>query len=376
MINVICFIPESLPPFNLHSFLRRVGSTTRQSLTQRGRDPSSSGNKPFANSRYAALVSQSATQYLYCFLPSTGGCLPSILSIHEVVPLLSCLLLFALGILSRTRQSAHDLAALVEALLLARLLSSESSLPEVLIRSATLLAGAEYGMEVQQSIKQGSTRVPHKTQLSRARIKLDMLLMLIRQDMLASSGEFLFLSADASPIGGKEYFLVIEDKVRRKDAASLVGADLGALQAFSFNKSLETSSLPVTILGSGAASAASKAECLAHVCLLDTAQNGDPLLTKRYACSIVCLCTDFGAEGHLTAMPAVDLRDLQRVSVRESNGLLTDDGVGASQPSDFLSLDQAGQDGALVSIPGGGVIDSFLVLGLEIYIFWLVTSDG
>lgn len=245
----------------------------------------------------------------------------------------------------RRRAPSYGLYDLLEALLLARLLSSEENLPEVLVRSAAILKGAEFAQETLQAFKEKRKHIPHKTQLSRARIKLDMLLMLLRQaqwsemcpSVSSEPGCFLFLSCDASPLGGKEFFLAIEDRVTRKDAASLVGASDSDLQEFSRNGCLETSSLPVTLLGSGATSSAAKAECLAHSLLLDTAKDGDPLWTSLYSKSIVCLCTDFGPEGHLNSMPPMDLRELQQVAVKESKGLLSDDGIGAPRPHEFIS---------------------------------------
>ena len=62
----------------------------------------------------------------------------------------------------------------------------------------------------QAQIAKKELAVPHPTQLSRARVKLDMLMMKLKQQQWASArrncdtGFFIMLSVDASPIQGTD----------------------------------------------------------------------------------------------------------------------------------------------------------------------------
>lgn len=60
------------------------------------------------------------------------------------------------------------------------------------------------------------------------------MLMLERQRQWAESleGHFIFLSGDSSPQAGLEFFVVIEDRVRRADAALLPEATIEARLEF------------------------------------------------------------------------------------------------------------------------------------------------
>jgi len=76
--------------------------------------------------------------------------------------------------------------------------------------------------------RQKSLAVPHKTQLSRGRLKLDILLALERQRCWAQAqvqeGHFVYLSCDSSPQGSLEFFVAVEDRISRKEAAELIEA--------------------------------------------------------------------------------------------------------------------------------------------------------
>ena len=179
-----------------------------------------------------------------------------------------------------------------------------------------------------ERIKSKEVPVPHKTQLSRCRVKLDMLLMQMRQQEWsgtfagATSDFFVYLSADASPQGSLEYFLVLEDRITREHAASIAGATPEERDQWCRAGYLKTTTLPPTILGSGKASAASKFEALTHAVILDTMCDADPGYVARYSQSVVSYCSDFGPESNLSYIPSLCIQDLLASNVKNSGGLL------------------------------------------------------
>ena len=176
---------------------------------------------------------------------------------------------------------------------------------------------------VYQEIKDKELAVPHKTQLSRARIKLDMMLMNLRQSEFAGEEWFIYLSADASPQGSLEFYVVLEDKIRRSDAALIMEATPEERARWCSAVHLRTSPLPICILGSGKASAASKFEALIHASILDGMHDGDPAHMTKYATSIISYCSDYGTEAALTNIPSVSVQHILNNNVLHSQGLLT-----------------------------------------------------
>lgn len=147
-------------------------------------------------------------------------------------------------------------------------------------------------------------------------MKLDLLLMMERQRQWASSssasegdhGYFVFLSADASPQGSLEYFIILEDRIRRSDASLVIEATEAELDEWRSKDRLLTSVLPVCILGSGHATTAAKFDCLTHAAGLDCMFNGDLSHLARYSASVMGFCSDWGSEGHLCQARSQGLR--------------------------------------------------------------------
>ena len=210
-----------------------------------------------------------------------------------------------------------------------------------------------------QKIKQKDLAIPHKSQLSKSRIKLDMVLMCLRQlewnigcgdsDCPDSSGWFVYLSADASPQGSLEYFLVLEDRVSRKQAAAIVGATPEERDQWCTQEHLRTTTFPATILGSGRTSAASKFEALLHAVCLDTMHNGDPLQVMRYSESVVSYCSDYGAEANLSQIPKICIEEFLDSNISNSGGLLASRQSMAAQHLGAIQAD-ASEVGGVITV--------------------------
>ena len=159
-------------------------------------------------------------------------------------------------------------SSLLEALMTSRLVKNSKDLPEVLIRSAHFLFGSEISAAVQKQISEHSIKVPSESTLCRARLKLDVLAMLARQEELSRArGEFFtMVSTDSSPQGGLDYLMSLEDRVSRESAAQLMVAGAGqqALERWARDYGLETSQLPLAIVASGNSNLAGKYEALFH----------------------------------------------------------------------------------------------------------------
>lgn len=146
----------------------------------------------------------------------------------------------------------YRLIALVEALLVSRLLRNSSYLCDVLIRSVHFCFGAPAAQSVKNSIASGAVNVPSSATLCRARVKLDLILMAWRQKQwVASSDEFIFLSADSTWLEGSDYMMTIQDSITYEDAASVIDASDEELAAFNEGMNLRTAVLPLGIVGAG-----------------------------------------------------------------------------------------------------------------------------
>ena len=75
----------------------------------------------------------------------------------------------------------YTLASLMEALLAGRLLSNAANLQECMRRSVHFLLGPEIAQQMQRDLDKQNIRVPSESSLSRARLKLDALLPLVRR---------------------------------------------------------------------------------------------------------------------------------------------------------------------------------------------------
>ena len=177
--------------------------------------------------------------------------------------------------------------------------------------------------KVYNHVKSKEIGIPHKTQLSRARVKLDLLLMRLRQcEFSRGVPTFIYLSADASPQGGLEYYIVLEDKISRQNAGGIVEATPEERMQWCKADYLKTTTLPVSVLGSGNASAAAKFEALTHSVILDSMYAGIPANVAKYGESIISYCSDFGAEASIANLPSVCIQEFLKHNVVNSGGLL------------------------------------------------------
>ena len=185
--------------------------------------------------------------------------------------------------------------------------------------------------------------VPHKTQLSRSRVKLDLLLMVLRQSEFSGGvPTFNYISADASPQGSLEFYVILEDRISRGRAAEIVEATSQELDEWCKSGYLQTTTFPISILGSGKATAAAKFEALTHAVVLDTMQDGDPSHVAKYASSIISFCSDYGAEANLASLPNVCVQDILKSNVNHSGGLLAINRDVAEQRFEPLDQDEGG----------------------------------
>ena len=133
---------------------------------------------------------------------------------------------------------------------------------------------------------------------------------------------FLYLSADASPQGSLEYFIVLEDRVSCENAAMIVEATEEERNRWCKECNLKTTCLPTQILGSGKASSAAKYEALASAVMLDSMWEGNPVHASRYGACVIGYCSDFGPEANVTGLPQFCIQDLLKQNVANSGGLL------------------------------------------------------
>ena len=199
----------------------------------------------------------------------------------------------------RRRNEQLSLGRLLESLLLARLLRSALSLPEVLYRAVAFILGAEEAMKLKERMAQKTYAVPSDTQLSHARFKLDCLLMHCRRSHWAEfqrsqTQVWIVLSSDASPQGGLEYFVTLED--RFKHPGLLVDSSREEVLEWCRSSNLQSSTLAPCIIGSGNAGTAAKFEALLHSVMLDVPHDS----LELYGHSVLGYCSDYGVEGHLT----------------------------------------------------------------------------
>ena len=74
----------------------------------------------------------------------------------------------------------YNFGALLEALLLSRLIQNVKHLPEVMVRSLHYVFGPDLAAELQNKISQKSMKIPSESTISRSRLKLDPSAALIR----------------------------------------------------------------------------------------------------------------------------------------------------------------------------------------------------
>eukprot|EP00435_Cladocopium_sp_Y103_P014006 s47_g3.t1 len=133
---------------------------------------------------------------------------------------------------------------------------------------------------------------------------------------------FLYLSADASPQGSLEYFIVLEDRVSCENAGLIVEATDEERMRWCKESYLRTTCLPIQILGSGKATSAAKFEALASAVMLDSMWEGNPTHASKYGSCVIGYCSDFGPEANVTSLPQFCIQDLLKQNVANSGGLL------------------------------------------------------
>ena len=102
-------------------------------------------------------------------------------------------------------------------------------------------------------------QVPHKGTLRRNTVRLDMAAMLARRMWYQANGPtYRYLSYDASPQRGVEFFATVERVVRRKDL------EVAASAASDNMPVVETRVLPLVVLGSGRMGLAEKTQAHIH----------------------------------------------------------------------------------------------------------------
>eukprot|EP00438_Fugacium_kawagutii_P008154 Skav203329 [mRNA] locus=scaffold284:318972:321333:+ [translate_table: standard] len=147
--------------------------------------------------------------------------------------------------------------------------------------------------------------------------------MHVRQSDFASGvPTFVWLSADASPQGTLEYYIILEDRISRAFAAEIVEATPDERDHWCRAGYLKTTTLPCTVLGSGRATAAAKFEALTHSVILDAMHDGDPSNVAKYGESVISFCSDFGAESNIASLPSICVQDVLKNNVQNSDGML------------------------------------------------------
>lgn len=194
----------------------------------------------------------------------------------------------------RCRAAPLPLEKLLEALLLSRLIRSADTLPDVLTRSIGIVCGHEEATELQRKLKAKEIQVPQKTQLSHARLKLDLLLMEMKREVWAESKNvWVMLSSDSSP-QGLDFMVTVEDRIL--NPGLVIDATPKELAEFSLSRNLVTSTLPPIVVGSGNSDTAAKFEGVMRSIMLDAGRES----LSTYAQSVIGFCSDFGVESHLT----------------------------------------------------------------------------
>lgn len=198
----------------------------------------------------------------------------------------------------RKRAKPLPLHKLIEALFISRLLRSAENLPEVLMRAIATVYGAKEAQDLRETLAQKTFCVPKPTQLSHARLKLDVLLMQLRREQWHACGGtsghmWVMLSSDSSP-QGLDFMVTVEDRIR--NPGLVIDATPKEIAEFSLSTNLQTSVLPPAVIGSGNSDTPAKFEALLRSVMLDVGEEG---LTS-YGRSVVGFCSDFGVESHLT----------------------------------------------------------------------------
>ena len=87
-------------------------------------------------------------------------------------------------------------------------------------------------------------------------------------------GAFIFLSSDASPQGGSDFLLTLEDHIAKCHAGAVIDSTASELAQWNAAGHLKTCSLPVAVVGLATVAllASMKAYCAALFAILETRQ--------------------------------------------------------------------------------------------------------
>lgn len=207
----------------------------------------------------------------------------------------------------------YKLWKLLEALKLASLLRDSNRMSQAVKAAMQYVSSEEDRVWVEEQLARES--IPSPATLSRARLVADMLMCLWRQHHWESKGiinrkPFLFLTADSSPQGGRDWLLVEEDALCIDDVMVINNAE--ALQRlFEVNRAL-----PPCVLGSGNTSVANKVHTILHQIKLEVGADSEKI--QAYCDCVVGWCSDFGAEASVPDCPRVNMEKWLTDSVRES----------------------------------------------------------
>jgi hypothetical protein len=226
---------------------------------------------------------------------------------------------------------------LITCLATSRLLKAASSMQVVLLNMVRFLYGKEDAAEIARMLHDKEILLPSDATLSRARLRLDVVMMLERRRSIEHAPDFFsYLSGDASPQGGREYLCVLEDIVSREEASRVFQPG--------YVVSLETRALPPTVLGSGRCGLDRKFGSLVHALQLDVSSK--PECLSKYSQSVLAWLSDFGTEASMPEVPPVPIKVLQRDFVRQTEGLLRYQKFLADVPhsADHLSIGDANNE--------------------------------
>lgn len=179
--------------------------------------------------------------------------------------------------------------------------SCHTSLREVVKLAFTLCFT---GAELQRNlglVDDGSTPIPERDALRRTAFRLNYMDMLWQRQLHQTASFQRWLYLDASPQGGYNFLVLVEDRVEHRLGMSVHerrSADLGA--------SFRTRHLPVTCLGYGAADKFYNTMNLHHCVSLET---GSWTACCKFRSEVYGWTTDQGIESHLGDVPCLFPKD-------------------------------------------------------------------
>ena len=224
-------------------------------------------------------------------------------------------------------------AQIIDLVLLADKLKDGGDLQTVLRKSLKIVLGPDL-QDLGEALLQ-QTRKMHKSQVSRARLTLDVAFMLHKRVQNKRNGDkakVRFLMWDSSPQYGRDYQMGLVQEIQEEDLPTLLkrftrvasapwGPDLDG--AFDFNNEelisqtqadmceirskVSIHALPAVLIGFGAASFQHKLWALLHAARLETFSQAE---LCDWASSILTVASDYGVERLLTNLESVFAEDV------------------------------------------------------------------